>query len=416
MALREELQMARMTESKLSKEVRRLEERLLTSKARVHPPHPQDVVNWNISRGSSRRTGLRAEERAEYEELLREAEQEKAELRRQAERYRKKLVGMHKAAWEDAEGHAPPHASVLPEHKRVGARPRTTAPAQPVNSSGVSTNDVLEHARKREEAARMEWLRVVAKPGGRMDTGKMNALPQGMRSVGVQVSGRERHSDEDEEEALGKSSFADDNQTRMVSALKQELLQQNRRVAQLVEQCNSLQAYVDRVNAEREETRQALLEMDVKMTTCLQERDAVAKERDRLAFDLRMARLDKKAIEQQEAEMLEMRENVEKVEKENMDLTYQTLEAIWKGSIASLSAGGAGAVATAPQQHALATGQIELSRVPSADGGVAQERQGMEEVFKPPEVTKAPSAGEQELAYFGLAPGFGLWVRGIDVQ
>ena len=40
-----------------------------------------------------------------------------------------------------------------------------------------------------------------------------------------------------------------------------------------------------------------------------------------------MARLDKKAMEQRDAEIGELREDLETLEKENMDLTYQSLEA-----------------------------------------------------------------------------------------
>ena len=39
-----------------------------------------------------------------------------------------------------------------------------------------------------------------------------------------------------------------------------------------------------------------------------------------------MARLDKKAMEQRDAEIGELREDLETLEKENMDLTYQSLE------------------------------------------------------------------------------------------
>ena len=40
-----------------------------------------------------------------------------------------------------------------------------------------------------------------------------------------------------------------------------------------------------------------------------------------------MARLDKKAMEQRDAEIGELREDLETLEKDNMDLTYQSLEA-----------------------------------------------------------------------------------------
>ena len=99
-ALREEARMAH----KWAKEVRRLEEQLLASKAgakvaRGPPLAPQQQqpqqrgVHLLPQAGGG--AALRVVERAEYEQRLAEHKKENARLREQVNRYKSKLVGMN---------------------------------------------------------------------------------------------------------------------------------------------------------------------------------------------------------------------------------------------------------------------------------------------------------------------------------
>ena len=163
-ALRDEARMA----NKWAKEVRRLEEQLLASraatKARGAPQQQQHGVHLKPQAGGG--AAMREIERAEYEQRLGEQKLENARLREQVDRYKRTLVSMHKAAWEDAENpSASPHAIVpahIPAPAEVPAVSRVAEPLrQPLQGRGKSA--AVELAQEREDAARREWVRA-AKP------------------------------------------------------------------------------------------------------------------------------------------------------------------------------------------------------------------------------------------------------------
>ena len=175
-ALREEARMAH----KWAKEVRRLEEQLLAGKAAAKAargaplaPQQQQQRGVHLLPQAGGGAALRAVERADYEQRLGEHKQENARLREQLDRYKKKLVGMHKAAWEGAENpSASPHAGVpghtpAPAQGGGGAAARAAVPLRP-RPEGGGTSAALELAQEREHAARRDWLQA-AKPHVRFD-------------------------------------------------------------------------------------------------------------------------------------------------------------------------------------------------------------------------------------------------------
>jgi len=347
-ALREEARMAH----KWAKEVRRLEEQLLAGKAAAKAargaplaPQQQQQRGVHLLPQAGGGAALRAVERADYEQRLGEHKQENARLREQLDRYKKKLVGMHKAAWEGAENpSASPHAGVpghtpAPAQGGGGAAARAAVPLRP-RPEGGGTSAALELAQEREHAARRDWLQA-AKPHVRFDEAggdgrRAGGDPRGRRSVGTQVSAMAGDGDGDDED--GDMRHDEREREKIIAGLKAELLRQNARVAQLLEQVSSLQGFVERVNADKAQVEGALRQTDMKLKDCLKDLDQAAMDKARLVQDLRMARLDKQAMEQREAEIGELREDIETLEKENMDLTYQSLEAIWRGSIVSSAA------------------------------------------------------------------------------
>ena len=228
--------------------MRRLEEQLVASKVTtksrgaplVPPQRVQQGLNVHLVGGAA----LRAVERAEYDQLLRESEQEKAEMRREVERYKKKLVTMHKTAWEAAESTASSRRdAVVPELRgRNTPAPTWTAAATHVGEAPAGKTLALEHALQREDAARKEWLRA-AKPFVRFEgaSGSKGLAMDGGTpgtSTGIpQVSARahaSEDSDDDHSDAEKRlQQLGDGERDKMIAALKHELLQTNTRVAQL---------------------------------------------------------------------------------------------------------------------------------------------------------------------------------------
>ena len=347
-ALREEARMAQ----KWAKEVRRLEEQLFASQAaknRGAPIAPQSSQTKQVKSAGGVCGGptLRAVERAEYEQLLQESEQEKTELRSQVERYKNKLVCMHKEAWEtrqDTPNYTHDSKTTRTEFLKLhsGAKGFTHSPPVSSHPAVHGKSAELEQSLQREDEARKEWLRAVRSRG---DAGNRSISIGGKgggssRSIGVQVSvGVQLHNEQDEHDAdetltqyNKDTQHHQDSRDALIATMKQALREQQARVEQVTAQCSSLEAYVNGVNAAKENVENALRESGMKLAATLRERDEAIKDKTRLAQDLRVARLDKKALEQREAELADMRQEVEGLEKENMDLTYQSLEAIWKGN------------------------------------------------------------------------------------
>lgn len=150
-----------------------------------------------------------------------------------------------------------------------------------------------------------------------------------MRSIGIQVPPRGKVTEvpEDGDEFVEAN---DEEPALEIAALKKELLKLNKRVAELLEQMASLQAYVDKADAAKADLEKSLHLTDMRLADSLRANGDLAMENARLASDIRIARLDKRDLAQKEAEVLELRGKVEEVEKENMDLTFQSLDAIWR--------------------------------------------------------------------------------------
>ena len=246
--LREEVKAARHTENKLIREVRRLEEQLL----RQASAKTRSQVETLAPGGGKAASSLRALERAEYQQRLREAEQENADLRRQVERYQTKLVGLQKAAWEEAqdreEGRTPAHSNVVPQHSVASQSTHNTAVLARLGaiSAGQTVEDAapppstpknggigaVQEALLREDQARREWLRAAGKlPGGqsRIDVGSHSSR---VRSIGVQASTRiPRELTGDDSDVEGTAQDGD-NETdgegnTLIWALKAELQKKN---------------------------------------------------------------------------------------------------------------------------------------------------------------------------------------------
>ena len=247
--LREEVKAARHTENKLIREVRRLEEQLLSRQASAKT---RSQVETLAPGGGKAASSLRALERAEYQQRLREAEQENADLRRQVERYQTKLVGLQMAAWEEAqdreEGRTPAHSNVVPQHSVASQSTHNTAVLARLGaiSSGQTVEDAapppstpknggigtVQEALLREDQARREWLRAAGKlPGGqsRIDVGSHSSR---VRSIGVQASTRiPRELTGDDSDVEGTAQDGD-NETdgegnTLIWALKAELQKKN---------------------------------------------------------------------------------------------------------------------------------------------------------------------------------------------
>ena len=238
-ALRDEARMA----NKWAKEVRRLEEQLLASraatKARGAPQQQQHGVHLNPQAGGG--AALREIERAEYEQRLGEQKLENARLRERVERYKRTLVGMHKAAWEDAENpSASPHA-IVPAHTPAPAEvPALSRVAEPLRQppQGRGRSAAIELSQEREDAARREWLRA-AKPIVHFDEtrcggGRGNGHPRGKRSVGTQVSAMAIAGDDNagDHQDLYRLRHEEREREQIIAGLKAELLRQNARTLQ----------------------------------------------------------------------------------------------------------------------------------------------------------------------------------------
>ena len=158
-----------------------------------------------------------------------------------------------------------------------------------------------------------------------------HVLPAGtsVRSIGVQVPPRGQVTEipKDGDEFMEAN---DEERDLEIAALKKELLKLNSRVAELLEQTNSLQAYILQADAAKADLEKALHLTDMRLADSLRANGDLAIEKARLASDLRIARLDKRDLVQKDAEILELLGKVEEVEKENMDLTFQSLDAIWR--------------------------------------------------------------------------------------
>ena len=195
---------------KWAKEVRRLEEQLFASQAtktRGAPIAPQSSQTKQVKSagGACGGPSLRAIERAEYEQLLQESEQEKTELRSQVDRYKNKLVCMHKEAWEtrqDTPNYARDSKTTRTEFLKLhaGAKGFTThSPTVSSRPDAHGKSAELEQSLQREDEARKEWLRAVRSRG---DAGNRSISIGGKgggssHSIGVQVSvGVELHNEQ----------------------------------------------------------------------------------------------------------------------------------------------------------------------------------------------------------------------------
>ena len=248
--LREEVKAARHTENKLVREVRRLEEQLLSRQASAKT---RSQVETLAPGGGKAASSVRALEIAEYQQRLREAEQENAELRRQVERYQRKLVGLQKAAWEEAQDReegreTPAHSNVVPQHSiasqsthntavlarlgAIGAGQTVEDAAPPPSIPKNGSIGAVKEALLREDQARREWLRAAGKlPGGqsRIDVGSHSSR---VRSIGVQASTRiPRELICDDFDIEGTAEDGDNERdgegSTMISALKAELHRKN---------------------------------------------------------------------------------------------------------------------------------------------------------------------------------------------